>query len=129
MIDLYNNFKAVQSLKPATRTSSENGDGVDLQGFHAAMIVIDAGAWTDGTHVFEIQESSDDSNYSAVTAGDLQGAEPTISSDAGDDQIYRLGYKGSKRYLRVAVTVSGVTSGAVYGASIVVGHPRKAPVS
>ncbi len=64
-----------------------------------------------------------------VASADLLGSEPTVDSLTSDGQIYRLGYIGSKRYIRVAVTVSGATSGAVYGASIVRGAPRSAPVA
>lgn len=128
MKDLYNNQTSVQSLKPAARTASANGTGVDISSYEGAMAVIDVGAWTDGSHTFELQESDDDSTYTAVAAADLQGTEPVVDGAPDDDQIYELGYLGSKRYLRVATTVSGTTTGAVYSASIVRGHPHVASV-
>ena len=127
--DLHNNIKASQSLGPAARTASANGTGVDLQGFHSAVVIIDVGARTDGSHTFQVEESVDNSAFTAVVAADLQGTEPVVDDATDDDQIYKLGYLGSKQYLRVAVTVSGATTGAVYGASIVAGHPAVAPVS
>lgn len=126
--DLYNNATTVQSLKPAARTASANGTGVDLLGYESALVVIDAGAWTDGSHTFEVQESDDDSTYTAVAAADLQGSEPVVDGATDDDQVYELGYVGSKRYLRVITTVTGTTTGAVYAASIVRGHPHVASV-
>ena len=83
---------------------------------------------TDGTHTFAVEESADNTTYTAVAAADLQGTEPVVDDATDDDQIYELGYLGSKRYIRVAVTVSGATTGAVYGASITTGHPAVAPV-
>lgn len=131
--DLYSNVQAAQSLAPAARTADENGAGVDLDGggehFHSALVVIDVGAWTDGTHTFEVQESDDDATYTAVADDDLQGTEPVVDAGADGDQVYELGYLGSSRYLRVAVTVTGATSGAVYGASVVRGHPTAGAVT
>lgn len=124
--DLYNGTDAAQSLRPQARTASANGTGVDLVGYDAALVLIDVGAWTDGTHTFEVQDSEDNSTFAAVADEYLLGTEPAVSGAAHDDVIYEIGYKGIKRYLRVAVTVSGATTGAVYGASIVRGKPRKA---
>lgn len=122
--DLYNITGADQSLAPAARTASTDGSGVDLQGWQSATALIDAGAWTDGTHTFEVQESDDNSTFTAVADGDLIGTEPVIDAGADGSQIYRVGYIGNKRYVRVSVTVSGATSGAVYGALFEEGHPH-----
>ncbi len=126
--DLYNNLDVVQSLPPAARTANANGAGVDMHGFHGAMVVVSTGTITDGTHTIEVQESDDNSTFTAVADADLQGSEPAIAA-ANDNQVYRIGYMGTKRYIRVAVTVAGATTGGVYGAVVVRGHPRKAPVS
>ena len=126
MIDLYSNISVAQSLAPAARTASANGSSVDLAGFHGAMVVVATGTITDGTHAIEVQESDDGSTWSAVADSDLQGTEP---SALASNTVYRIGYLGTKRYLRVVATVSGATTGGVYGAWIVRGHPRKAPAS
>jgi hypothetical protein len=125
--DLFNITEAEQSLRPAARTASANGAGVDLKGFHSALVIIDVGLRTDGSHTFELQESDDNTTFTAVADADLQGTEPAVTSAATDEVIYELGYLGGKRYLRVIVTVSGATTGAVYGASIVRGHPSDIP--
>lgn len=129
MRDLHDNLGPVQSLAPAARTASANGTGVDLRDFDAAMVMIDFGAWTDGSHTFEVQESDDDSTYAAVGDDDLLGTEPVVDGASEDAQVYKLSYIGTKRYIRVAVTVSGTTTGAVYGASIIRGLAHRAPVS
>ena len=79
--------------------------------------------------LFTVEESDDNTTYTAVAAADLQGTEPVVDGATDDDQLYELGYLCSKRYLRVAVTISGATTGAVYSASIITGHPAVAPVS
>ena len=73
MRDLANNISVVQSLAPAVRTADANGTGVDLQGFEGATIVVDSGAEGDTLSSsvkidFKLEESSDNSTFSAVTA-------------------------------------------------------------
>ena len=73
MKDLANNLLAVQSLAPAVRTADANGTGVDLQGFEGAMVIVDMGAEGDTLSSsvkidYKLEESSDDSTYTAVTS-------------------------------------------------------------
>jgi len=120
-------FNIVQSLGPAARDASADGASADLQGYHGATAVIDAGAWTDGSHTFVVEDSDDDVTFAPVADGLLDGAEPVVDGAPDDDQAYRIGYLGMKRYLRVAVTVAGATTGLVASASIVRTWPRKGP--
>ncbi len=124
--DIKNSVSAAQSLAPATRTASANGAGVDLAGYDAAVVVVSTGTITDGTHTIEVQESDDDTTYTAVADADLDGTEPAIGA-TDDNVVYELGYHGIKRYVRVAVTVSGATSGGAYGANVIRGKGRKLP--
>lgn len=124
--DIYNNVETVQSLAPAARTASANGTSADMTGYHpGCLIQINAGAWTDGTHTFEVQDSDDNSTFTAVADAYLLGTEPVIDAAADGGQVYEIGYIGIQPYVRVAVTVATATSGAVYGANIVQGYPRK----
>ncbi len=128
-MDLYGTLNFAQSLVPAARTATGNGVEVDIRGFHGAMVVIGTGVITDGTHTIEVKEADAPGGaFTAVADGDLQGTEPAIGA-ADDNKEYRIGYKGTKGALRVDVTVAGATTGGVYQASVIRGHPRKAPVS
>lgn len=128
----YENLLVKRSLAPAARTASANGTAVDRAAsgaaFQDALVVIDAGVVTDGTHTFTVQESADNSTWAAAADADLQGTEPAVTS-ANDDTIYHIGYLGAARYLRVAVTVAGASTGGVYSADIVLANPRRAAVS
>lgn len=128
MRDLYNDSGFTQSLAPAARTASANGTGVDLYGYSGANIIFHAGAWTDGTHTFDVQDSDDNSSFASVAAGLLLGTKPVVSSSGTASKAYKVGYLGTKRYLRAAVTVAGATTGAVYGATVQVGHAATKPV-
>ncbi|MFD9047682.1 hypothetical protein [Streptomyces zaomyceticus] len=131
MKDAYNSITVRETLPIATRTASANGTGVDRAAggamFQDALVIVHTGTITDGTHAVDVQESDDNSSFTSVAASELQGAEPSIVA-ADDNKMYVVGYKGLKRYLRVAVTASGTTSGGVYGASVVLANPRTAPV-
>lgn len=130
--DLVSNIEAAHSLAPAERTADANGAGVDLAGSDAAVVVIHHGAWTDGTHTFQVEHADDDGSgapdtWSAVDDADLDGTEPTVDSAADDDTVTEIGYQGIRRHLRVTVSVTGATNGALYGATIVRGARRKLP--
>jgi hypothetical protein len=126
MKDLYNNLSVAQSLPAAARTASANGAGVDLQGFEGALVIISTGTITDGTHAISIEESSDNSTFTAVAAGDLLGTAPSIGA-ANDNVDYKVGYIGSKRYIHVVTTASGTTTGGVYCAVVAKGFGRHRP--
>jgi hypothetical protein len=125
MRDLKSNIDLVQSLSPAVTTATTNGAGVDLQGFGSAVVVFHPGAITDGTHTPSVEESDDDAAYATVAAADLQGTLAVLA----DDTIQRVGYIGTKRYVRAVSTVAGATTGGVYGAEVVRGNGSLTPLA
>ncbi|WP_309095267.1 hypothetical protein [Streptomyces sp.] len=126
----YNNTRVQRTLAPAARTATANGTTVDRAAsgarYQDALVVIDTGVVTDGTHTFTVQESANGTSWSAVADADLQGTEPVVTS-ANDDTVYELGYVGGARYLRVAVTVAGATNGGIYSAAVVLSNARRGP--
>jgi len=128
MRDFYNNVSPAVSLKFAVMKADTLGDAVDLQGYEGALVIIATGAITDGTHTIELHESDDDSTYTKVDSSDILGTLPAISA-TDDDKVYRVAYIGKKRYLKVKTVVTGSPStGGLYGAVVVRGFPRHAPV-
>jgi len=128
MKDLHNNVNAAISLTVAARTATTNGASVDLAGFNAAEVFVVTGTITDGTHTISLEESDDNTTFSTVAASNLLGSAPTITAP-DDDKVFRFGYVGGKRYVRVKTTVSGATSGGTYGAIVLRGYPIHAPVT
>ncbi len=129
MRDLKSNLDVVQSLAPAARTADADGTGADLLGYGSAVAVVAFGAWTDGTHTPALEESDDNSTFTAVAAADLQGSFTACADADTDNTVQRVGYLGTKRYVRVALTVTGATTGALSAAEIVRGHPASAPLA
>lgn len=125
--DIRSRISPAQTLAPAARTASANGTGVDLQGFESAAAMFETGVITDGTHTPLLQESDDNTTFTNVAAAELQGAFVDVTSVSGGSAVQEVGYLGSKRYIRLATTVAGATTGGVYGATIVRSHARSNP--
>lgn len=122
--DLNKEVATATSLAPAARTSTANGTGVDLQNYGSAMVVWNVGAITDGTHTPSIQESDDNSTFTAVAAADLSGTAVALVASTNQE----IGYTGTKRYIRAVTTITGSPStGGVYAALVVRGRPRTLP--
>lgn len=125
-IDLYNRISVAASLQFAARTATTNGATVDLKGYQSAVFVVHTGVMTDGTHTIDLQESDDDSTWTSVAAADIIGTEPALVL-TDDNVIETAGYGGSKRYVRAISTVSGTTTGGVYGAYVIRGNSSARP--
>lgn len=129
MRDLKNNVAEVQSLPPAARTADADGTAADLLGYGSAVAMVEYGAWTDGTHTPALEESIDNVTFTAVAAADLLGIFTACSGAGTDNAVQRVGYIGNSRYIRIALTVAGATTGALSSAVIVRGHPASAPTA
>lgn len=101
------------SLAPALVTATVNGSGVDLSGYRAAAILVALGvfAGTAPTATLQIQDSPDNSTWTAVPAANLAGGGviPGITA-ANANTMIRRGYLGLQRFVRVAVTAIAGTS-------------------
>ena len=127
-IDISNVQTPQQCLAPQTLTG--NGDttnctGVNLSRYHGVEFQISVGALGDShsgslkTDLI-IEDSADNSTYAAVTDIDALVLPAGVSMEtiasgilkavdaAGDaSQIYRVGYRGSKQYVRIALDRTG----------------------
>jgi hypothetical protein len=128
MRDLKSNIDIVQTLAPAARTAAGTGANVNLQGYDSAVGEFSSGDWTDGTWTPKLQESEDGTTFTDVGTGDLSGAFTAVSGTAGENNVQRVGYIGSKQYLRGFLSGTG-TTGMVSGFNIVRGHAARTPLS
>lgn len=121
-MDLKNNLIASQSLAPAARTSSANGTAIDLQDSDGALIVVECGALTDGSHTPSLEESdASGSGFAAVAAVDRIGSLAACTANT----VQAIGYVGIKRYVRIVMNISGSPStGAVTSAVVLEGGLR-----
>lgn len=128
MRDLKSNIGVVAALAPAVLSATATGAAVDLAGFGSAVAVVNTGAIVSaGDFTAKLQESdtTTSGDFTDVAAGDLLG---TFPASLAADSVVRVGYIGTKRYIRLVVTKNGGTSIAA-GAVVVKGHPAIAPVA
>jgi hypothetical protein len=100
---------------------------IDMQGYEAMEFVLAPGALADTDATFTVLvEDGDASNLSdaaAVADDSLLGLESEASfTFAGDDTTKKIGYRGSKRYVRMTVTPANNT-GNVFLAAVALMFP------
>ena len=130
MRDLKSNIDVAQSIAPAARTTgTTTGAAVDLQNKDSAVIEYTTGAWTDGTHTPSVQESTDGTSFTDVGTADLQGTFTAVSGTAGQNGVQRVGYVGTKRYVRGMEVHGTSTTGVISGVNVIRGDPRLGPLA
>ena len=140
----YFNQAIVPLLPPLNRTAAANSASFDCQNYDSVTLAVNVGATGDtfsGTNRVEaaVQESSDNSTWNAVADSDLvhvvSGGQATgtfmlLNANSQANQMYLTGYRGNKRYVRVALANYGTTSvGTPMDILAIAGRPRYAPVN
>jgi hypothetical protein len=120
---------ALNTATIATSTTT-NGVIIDTQGYNALTFLLSVGARTDGTFTPNIQHGDDPalSDASTPAADDLVGTSAGAAINTAQT-VKKLGYVGNKRYVRLAVASTTVTSGATVGATAVLGRPDVGPAA
>lgn len=150
MKDLYNNIegKTANAIVPIVGANSAAPAAleVDLAGFNSAVIFILVGlegSTLSGSNFWTWKiEHADDSavpgvagSYSDVAAADIQGATPasgvvlTVDDPAEDSAVYKIGYIGGKRFIKITTAETGTGPNLPQAVLVVKGHPLDAPVA
>lgn len=111
---------ALEHLIGTFSTTQTPSSGVDVKGLRSAEVVVYVGTVTNINTspgpgwTFTLQDSdSESASFGAVDDVDVvvedggsisSGVFATIDDDTDDDKIYRVGYVGDKRYIRVVAT-------------------------
>lgn len=136
MRDLHNNLHIKRVISPVSVADNTDqvGQIIDRLGFQSLEYVIATGSLADADATFTtlLQEgdASDMSDAATVAAADTLGTQSQASfvfSD--DDKVFKLGYKGNKRYTRLTITPAANASAALVCAVAVLGDPEVAPTS
>jgi hypothetical protein len=131
--DHVSDVKVVMAITSVAATAIANGSDIDTKGFESVTFLIHTGTLGTGTIDFTMQEADDDGTgspdtYAAVAAVDIIGALPTILASE-DDSVFRSGYRGKKRWVRIQnVETAGWTS-MIHGAVCLLGHAKEIPVA
>jgi hypothetical protein len=121
-------LKVLQSIVPAVYSATkDDGTIIDTRGADAATVIVNWGAIVSaGDFAASIEEGdeSDLSDGATAAAADLVGS---FAATAVASSVEKVGYKGSKRYIRPVLTKAGGTSIAA-AASVVLGKRDIVPV-
>lgn len=125
MRDLYSNIATFQALAPAVQAVAVQGPAIDMVGAGRAAFVVNTGAVAgSGDYGLTLQDSDNGTTGWAAVAADLvqTNAPATLAADS----VYRLGYIGHKRYVRLSLTKAGGTSIAAGATAIITPYNRPA---
>ncbi|MEJ8570748.1 hypothetical protein [Microbaculum marinum] len=124
MKDIHSGLTVVQAIGAAVLDADNTPAAINLQGHDAAEIVLAVGIGGitfSGTNKidFKLTHSDDDDTYAPVTIDDMLGLASVgtggiikaLTAAHAAAGVYRCGYVGSKRYLKLLADFSG-THGA-----------------
>lgn len=135
MKDLHNNLKMSRAISPVSvaDNTAQVSEIVDMDGFSSLEYAIALGSIADADATFAVLvEEGNDSGLSDATAvadADLVGTEADAGFDFNDDNLTKkIGYVGSKRFVRLTITPSANASAALMSVLAVQGHADIRPV-
>ena len=126
-MDLKNDIKTLDALAPIVIGSdtTTNGIEIDTNGFESLTFLLRASSYTDGTFTASLEESDvSGSGYTAVDSVFVIG-EVALTA-AG---VASIGSVAKKRYIRLVITSTAVTTGTTLDSLAVLGSPRHAAVA
>jgi hypothetical protein len=140
MKDIHSNTRRLVAIGNAVLAADNTPANLDLQGYDAAEILLDIGVGgitftTTNKIEFVLTHSDDGTTFTNVTTDDMLGV--TVASGGiiralvaahAAAAVYRYGYKGGRRFLRLLADFSGThATGTPIAASILLAHGHDDP--
>lgn len=136
MREQLNNLYPKRGISPVSvsDTTAQVSEIIDTLGFDALTFFIAAGSLADADATFTVLvEDGAAANLSDAAAVDdayLVGTEALASFIFSDDnKVFKIGYKGSKRYVRLTITPGANASAALLCVIPVLGFPMTGPTA
>lgn len=153
MRDLHSTIKSVQHLECKAYTATQTpSNGIDRLGFDSLEFLINVGVITNANESpntgwsFKLQESdSQSSDFSdvvdsnSVLVGSAKSPTTTPNASTGvflevdgpseDQQTYRIGYRGIKRYVRVVSTAVNTPGSTPLAITALLGDAAQVPTA
>lgn len=136
--DLMNSIHIVPAITPAAARTDNTAIVsaiIDTLGYDSLTWAIVAGTNTDANATFAVtMDHGDVSNLSdaaSVPTASIVGALALTGFQFDDDgEARKVGYVGSKRYVRLTITPTGNDSGNIFvAAAAILGHPQQGPTA
>lgn len=136
MRDLANNLDFKRGLSPVAAVGDNTpfvSQILDTKGLMGAVFVILTGSLADADATFttlvEDGDAADLADHVAVDDAFLTGTEVLASFDfSKDDKVFKIGYVGPKRYVRVTITPAA-NGGNAFIAGVWVVAPQSLPAA
>ena len=135
--DLFNKIKASRGISPAAASTDNTAfatQTLDTAGFDSATLLVALGSVADADVTFTIAltegDVSDLSDGTTVASTDIIGSLSSGSFDySSDNKVWKVGYKGTKRYVKATITPANNTGNIYLAAIWVQGAARIIPQS
>ena len=124
MKDITNNLHLQPAFAPkaaVTDGTAQVSTTCDRKGFESVMLAMITGTLSDADATWSvlIEDSDDDSTYAAVVDAELNGTEVLAAFAFGDDgECRKIGYTGTKRYIRCTVDDVTANTGNLFLAGV-----------
>ncbi|WP_186397673.1 hypothetical protein [Stappia sp. TSB10GB4] len=144
MRDLISNLGVMIAIPPAAYDADNTPSAIDLRGFDGAVFAIHVGSGgitfseTNKVEFKLTHADEEDGDYTAVTAADVQGVDTvgtggivkTLNAAHATATVTKVGYIGGKPFAKLLADFSGTHGAATpIGATVILSHPRNAPVA
>lgn len=138
MRDLLNHIHPVPAFLPkaaVTDGTAQVSTIFDCKGFDSATLILLTGTLSDADAVWAVlleeSDASDMTGATAVADDDLVGSMDLADFTYADDGVaLKLGYVGSKRYIRATVDDTTANTGNLFLAGVWIGgHPSRMPTA
>ena len=137
MRDFANHVEVRRAISPAAATTDNSAyvsQIIDLAGFSQLVFAILIGALADADATFAVLvehgDQADLSDAAAVSDSQLTGSEADAGfTFADDNKVRKIGYVGSKRYVRLTVTPANNTGNVFLAAVAILSGSRHSPTA
>lgn len=120
--DVDGGIVVVRALGPVVEDNDDTNTSatIDLHDYpgYRVMLVAGLGARTDGSFTFSMEESSDDSSYTALAPWS-----GSLAAVAAANTVREAAFQPTKRYLQVKSVAASTTDGAVHFAFVLLVPP------
>jgi len=124
--------RAISPVSVADNTA-QTSEYVDVKGYDSLTFAIAIGSVADADATFAVTMTECDTsggNYTAVATADITGTLTLAGFQFDDDnEVRKVGYRGSKRYVKLVITPSANASAALMSAVAVLERPSLAPTA
>jgi hypothetical protein len=141
MKDVHSHMLAAVAIAAAVLDADNTPPAIDLQGYNAAEILLAIGVggitFSDTNKIeFKLTHSDDGVTYTAVTVDDVLGLDSVgdggivkaLTAAHAAAAVYRVGYIGNKRYLKLLADFSGTHgTGTPIAATVLKMHGYSTP--